>query len=111
MPTRKEAPGMKIALVARHVCAPAAPSDPYAAEQAAHVADLGRALAAEGHKVVLYGRKDAPGLPDREALAPGLTARYIKAGPPAPVPADRLASHIAEIAGHLTARWTKDAPD
>ena len=102
---------MKIALVARHVCAPAAPSEPYAAEQAAHVADLGRALAAEGHKVVVYGRKDAPGLPDRETLAPGLTARYIKAGPPAPVPADQLARHVAAIAAHLAARWKKDAPD
>jgi len=102
---------MKIALVARHVCAPAAPSDPFAAEQAAHVADLGRALAAEGHKVAIYGRKDAPRLPDRETLAPGLTARYIKAGPPAPVPADRLPQLVAEIAAHLAARWKKDAPD
>src|SRR5215472_7299252 len=111
MPTRKEAPGMKIALVARHVCAPAAPSDPYAAEQAAHVADLGRALAAAGHKVVIFGRKDAPGLPDRETLAPGLTARYIAAGPPAPVPADQLPKYVAQIAIHLTARWKKDTPD
>ena len=62
---------MKIALVARHVSAPATPSDPYAAEQAAHVAGLGRALAAQGHSVVIYARKDAPGLPDRETLAPG----------------------------------------
>ena len=102
---------MKIALVARHVCAPAAPADPYAAEQAAHVADLGRALAAAGHKVVIFGRKDAPGLPDRETLAPGLTARYITAGPPAPVPADQLPKYVAEIAIHLTARWKLDPPD
>ena len=102
---------MKIALVARHVCAPAAPSGLYAAEQAEHVADLGRALAAQGHKVVIYGRKDAPGMPDRESLAPGLTARYIKAGPPAPVPAGQLHRHVAEIAGHLSAQWRKDMPD
>jgi len=102
---------MKIALVARHVCAPAAPSGLYAAEQAEHVADLGRALAAQGHKVVVYGRKDAPGMPDRESLAPGLTARYIKAGPPAPVPAGQLHCHVAEIARHLSAQWRKDMPD
>jgi glycosyltransferase involved in cell wall biosynthesis len=102
---------MKIALVARHVCAPAAPSDLYAAEQAAHVADLGRALAAAGHKVVVYGRKDAPRLPDRETLAAGLTARYVAAGPPAPVPADQLPQHVAEIAMHLAARWKRDSPD
>jgi D-inositol-3-phosphate glycosyltransferase len=108
---RKEAQGMKIALVARHVSAPAAPSDSYAAEQAAHVAGLGKALAAQGHSVVIYARKDAPGLPDREALAPRLTGRYIKAGPPAPVPADQLAQHTAEIARYLAARWKNDTPD
>ncbi len=102
---------MKIALVARHVSAPATPSDPYAAEQAAHVAGLGRALAAQDHSVVIYARKDAPGLPDRETLAPGLTARYIKAGPPAPVPADQLPQYVAEIGRYLAARWKKDTPD
>ena len=102
---------MKIALVARHVSAPVTPSDPYAAEQAAHVAGLGRALAAQGHSVVICARKDAPGLPDRETLAPGLTARYIKAGPPAPVPADQLPQYVAEIGRHLAARWEKDTPD
>jgi D-inositol-3-phosphate glycosyltransferase len=102
---------MKIALVARHISAPVTPSDPYAAEQAAHVAGLGRALAAQGHSVVIYARKDAPGLPGRETLAPGLTARYIKAGPPAPVPADELPHYVAEISRYLSARWKKDTPD
>src|SRR6266571_7659010 len=102
---------MKIALVARHVSAPATASDLYAAEQADHVAGLGKALAAQRHNVVIYARKVAPGMPDRESLAPGLTARYIKAGPPAPVPADQLARHVAEIAAHLAARWNNDAPD
>lgn len=102
---------MKIALVARHVSAPAVPADQYAAEQTAHVADLGKALAAEGHKVVIYARKDTPGLPDRETLCPGLTARYIKAGPAAPVPADQLPQHVAEIGRYLAARWQKDTPD
>ncbi len=102
---------MKIALVARHASAPATASDMYAAEQADHVAGLGQALAAEGHKVVIYARKAEPRMPDRETLAPGLTARYISAGPPAPVPADQLPQHVAEIASYLAARWKKDTPD
>ena len=102
---------MKIALVARHVSAPVTASDLYAAEQADHVAGLGKALAAQGHNVVIYARKVAPGMPDRETLAPGLTARYIKAGPPAPVPADQLPQHVAEIARYLAARWRPDTPD
>jgi D-inositol-3-phosphate glycosyltransferase len=102
---------MKIALVARHASAPATTADPYAAEQAAHVAGLGKALAALGHTVVIYARKDAPGMPDRETLAPGLVARYIKAGPAAPLAADQLPQHVAEIARYLQARWKKDTPD
>jgi glycosyltransferase involved in cell wall biosynthesis len=102
---------MKIALVARHASVPATQSDPYAVEQAAHVAGLGKALAAQGHNVVIYARKDAPGLPDRETLAPRLTARYIKAGPPASVSADQLPQHVAEIGQYLAARWKKDTPD
>jgi glycosyltransferase involved in cell wall biosynthesis len=102
---------MKIALVARHVTAQASPSDPYAAEQAAHVAGLGKALAGRGHNVVIYARKDAPGMPDRETLARGLTVRYIKAGPSAPLPADQLPQHVAEIGRYLAARWKRDTPD
>jgi glycosyltransferase involved in cell wall biosynthesis len=102
---------MKIALVARHASTHASSADPYAAEQAAHVTGLGRALAALGHNVVIYARKDAPGLPERETLAPGLIARYIKAGPAAPLPADQLPQHVAEVARYLAARWKKDTPD
>ena len=102
---------MKIALVARHASAPATQSDQYAGEQATCVTSLGKALAAQGHNVVIYARKDAPALPDRETLAPGLTARYVEAGPPAPVPADQLPQHIAEIGRYLAARWKIDTPD
>src|SRR5262249_60778047 len=99
---------MKIALVPRHASACPTASDPYAAEQAAHVAGLGKALAAHGHNVVIYARKDAPGLPDRETLAPGLTARYITAGPPAPVPADKLPQYVAGVGRYLAQRGQKD---
>lgn len=102
---------MKIALVARHAPTSTIPADPYAAEQAAHVAGLGKALAAQGHTVTMYVRKDAPALPERATLAPGLTVRYVKAGPPAPVPADELPGYVAEISRYLAARWAKDTPD
>lgn len=102
---------MKIALVARHASGCATASDPYAAEQAVHVTGLGKALAARGHDVVIYARKDAPGLPDRQRVAPRLTACYINAGPPAPVAAGQLPRHVAEMGGHLAQRWRKDTPD
>src|SRR5258708_28656840 len=91
---------MKIALVARHASAPATQSDQYAGEQATCVTSLGKALAAQGHNVVIYARKDAPALPDRETLAPGLTARYVEAGPPPPPPPPPPPQHITASRRH-----------
>src|SRR5258708_8495021 len=91
---------MKIALVARHASAPATQSDQYAGEQATCVTSLGKALAAQGHNVVIYARKDTPALPDRETLAPGLTARYVEAGAPAPHPAPPPPQHNAATRPH-----------
>lgn len=102
---------MKIALVARHATPPTHASDPYSADQAAHLGGLGRTLAAQGHDVIIYARKDSPALPDTASIAPGLMAEYITAGPQAPVSADLLPQHAKDIALHLAARWQKNPPD
>jgi glycosyltransferase involved in cell wall biosynthesis len=101
---------MKIALVARHAVPTAYALDPYSADQAAQVNGLGRALAAKGHEVVIYVRKESPDQPDRQALAPRLSVEYLTAGPLAPVPADQLSSYVKDIAAHLSARWSKSTP-
>lgn len=121
---------MKIALVAGHVTQPARAddthgtnshyanshyanphcSDPLCADQAAHVAGLGRALAAQGHRVVVYARKDSPRLPDTAALGSRLTAQYITAGPPAQAAAGCLPSHLGAFGAGLAARWRRSAP-
>lgn len=102
---------MKIALVARHATPPVYTSDPYSADQATHVGELGRALAAQGHDVVIYARKDSPALPARASIAPRLNAEFITAGPQAPLTADQLPEHAKDIAGYLAARWQKNSPD
>jgi|GEM_PF-181602 glycosyltransferase involved in cell wall biosynthesis len=102
---------MKIALVARHATPPTRIYDPYSADQAAHVSGLGRALAAQGHDVVIYARKDSEKLPSRLSIAPRLTAEFITAGPQAPVPPDQLPQYAREIASYLAARWRKNTPD
>jgi D-inositol-3-phosphate glycosyltransferase len=102
---------MKIALVARHATPPTHALDPYSADQAAHVHGLGKALAAEGHDVIIYARKDSATLPDKESIAPRLKAEYITAGPQAPLSADQLPQYAKDVAAYLVARWEKDAPD
>jgi D-inositol-3-phosphate glycosyltransferase len=106
---------MKIALVARHITAASQPDaatgDHYSADQASHAEGLGRALAADGHRVVIYARKDSPGLPDTEMLSARLKVEYVTAGPPAPVPAQELPSHLGAFGSQLAARWSKSAPE
>jgi len=102
---------MKIALVARHATPPTYALDPYSADQAAHVSELAKALAAQGHDVVIYARKDSPSLPDKASIAPRLKAEFITAGPQAPLAADQLPQYAKDIASHLAARWQKNAPD
>ncbi len=100
---------MKIALVARHATPPTYALDPYSADQAAHVSELARALAAQGHDVVIYARKDSPTLPDKASIAPRLKAEFITAGPQAPLAADQ--QYAKDIATYLAARWQKNSPD
>ncbi|HUC56498.1 MAG TPA: glycosyltransferase [Streptosporangiaceae bacterium] len=102
---------MKIALVARHASAPSHLSDPYSEDQAVQVSGLGRALAAQGHQVVIYSRKDSASLPGRKALGPRLSAEYLAAGPPAEVPPDVLPRLAGEFADALARSWRRNKPD
>lgn len=102
---------MKIALVARHATSSNCALDPYSADQATHVSELAKALAAEGHDVVIYARKDSQTLPDKASIAPRLKAEFMTAGPQKPLAADQLPNYAKDIASYLAARWQKDSPD
>ncbi len=122
---------MKIALVARHVTAPARPTDQhktgphqadphcaephcadtYCAEHAAHVLGLGWALAGQGHRVTIYAPKSSPPMPDSAALGSRLTAQYVPARAAATVGADDAQTHLGAFGAELAARWRRTAPD
>lgn len=102
---------MKIAIVARHATPSSCALDPYSADQAAHVSELAKALAAQGHDVVIYARKDSPTLPGKASIAPRLKAEFMTAGPQGPLAADQLPHYANDIASYLAARWQKDSPD
>src|SRR5262245_3166171 len=107
---------MKIALVARHIMpsgqrADAHCADPYCDDQAAHVLGLGQALAAQGHRVVIYARKDSATLPATATLASRLAVEYLEAGPATPTPADQLSSHLGVLGSKLAARLSRAQPD
>jgi D-inositol-3-phosphate glycosyltransferase len=102
---------MRIALVAPSSDPFAAHLDPRSAAEATRVISLARALAAVGHRITIYARKDSPALPESAIVAPGVTVEHVPAGPPAPIEPDALTAHLPEFGNYLTRRWRRNRPD
>ncbi|MFH8369885.1 glycosyltransferase [Streptomyces sp. NPDC018031] len=102
---------LHIALVSEHASPLAALGGADAGGQNVHVAALAAALADRGHRVVVHTRRDAPDLPDRVPLRPGVEVRHVPAGPAEPVPKDELLPHMARFGSRLEADWRADPPD
>ena len=101
---------MRIALVAQN--SPIAPhADTDSNSATARVASLAQALAQLGHRITIYARRDAKALPDSAILAPGVTVEHVTAGPPTPLDAEKLTSHLDEFGRHLAQHWSRSRPD
>jgi D-inositol-3-phosphate glycosyltransferase len=102
---------MRIALVSEHASPLAVLGGVDAGGQNVHVAALATSLAAAGHVVDVYTRRDDPDLPERVPFAPGVTVVPVTAGPAAVVPKDDLLPLMGEFADALAAAWIADRPD
>jgi len=101
---------MKIAMVSEHASPLGAIGGVDAGGQNVHVAALASALAARGHEIVVYTRRDSAELADREPLCPGVVVEHLDAGPAAAVPKDELAPYLPAMADDLTARLARFDP-
>jgi D-inositol-3-phosphate glycosyltransferase len=105
---------MRIALVADD-CSPLTQfsqhDDARLGAQTVRVSPLARELARLGHRVTIYARRDAKGLPGSAILDPGVTVEHVTAGPPAPLSADTPAAHVAEFSSRLAQHWRRNRPD
>ncbi len=99
---------MRIALIATH--SPLAPLD-RSGSQPGQPASLARALAANGHRVTLYTRRDNAACPSTAILGNGASAEHITAGPARPLSAEQAARHLPAFAGQLTDHWRVRKPD
>lgn len=79
--------------------------------QNVHVAALSTALAARGHEVTVFTRRDSPTLPARVPLAPGVEVVHVDAGPAEAVPKDELLPYMPALADGIAAEWDRDRPD
>ena len=102
---------MRIAMVSEHASPLAALGGVDAGGQNVHVAALACALAALGNSVTVYTRRDAPKLPKRVAMAPGVVVEHVDAGPARAIPKDAIYPYVPAFAAALQRAWTEDRPD
>ena len=102
---------MRIAMVSEHANPLAAVGGVDAGGQNVHVGALARALAAQGHDVVVHSRRDAPTVRRRVQLCPGVVVDHVPAGPACEVPKDELLPHMRAFGEDLARLWAADRPD
>jgi glycosyltransferase involved in cell wall biosynthesis len=102
---------MKIAMVSEHASPLATVGGADAGGQNVHVAALSLALAAQGHEVTVYTRRECPFQPEETAFAPGVTVVHVPAGPAMIMPKDDLLPWMPDFSRWLARRWKADPPD
>jgi D-inositol-3-phosphate glycosyltransferase len=102
---------MRIAMVSEHASPLATLGGVDAGGQNVHVAALARSVAALGHEVVVYTRRDDPAPPRRVAFAPGVVVEHITAGPAREIGKDEMFGFMPEFADELRTAWRHWTPD
>jgi glycosyltransferase involved in cell wall biosynthesis len=103
---------MRIAMISEHASPLATLGGVDAGGQNAHVAELSAALAADGHEVRVYTRRDGPELPELVPLGERVDVVHVPAGPAAAVPKDELLPYMGGFAEWLGENWrTEWKPD
>jgi D-inositol-3-phosphate glycosyltransferase len=96
---------MRIAMISEHASPLAALGGVDAGGQNAHVAELSAALAADGHDIRVYTRRDSSDLPAVVPLGERVDVVHVPAGPPTALPKDELLPHMGTFAEWMAADW------
>jgi len=102
---------MRISMVSEHASPLATLGGVDAGGQNVHVAALSAALAARGHHVTVFTRRDDPRLAERMPLCPGVEVVHVAAGPASVIPKDELLPYMPAFADRLADAWRAEAPD
>jgi glycosyltransferase involved in cell wall biosynthesis len=101
---------MRIAMVSEHASPLAVLGGVDAGGQNVHVAALAEALAARGHEVAIYTRRDSPDLPRRVPLCAGVVVEHLDAGPPRQIGKDQLLPFVPAMGEELARRLPAFGP-
>jgi D-inositol-3-phosphate glycosyltransferase len=99
---------MRIAMISEHASPLAALGGEDAGGQNIHVAELSMALAAAGHDVRVYSRRDSAAIPPTVDLTAGVTVVHVPAGPAEPIPKDGLLPYMKDFGRWLVDDWRRD---
>jgi glycosyltransferase involved in cell wall biosynthesis len=99
---------MRIAMISEHASPLAALGGVDAGGQNTHVAELAGALAAEGHEIRVYTRRDSPDQPAFVPMQEGVMVAHVPAGPPEPLPKDDLLPYMRDFSRWLVDQWRGD---
>ncbi|MEV4712539.1 glycosyltransferase [Micromonospora sp. NPDC049374] len=99
---------MRIAIISEHASPLATLGGRDAGGQNTHVAELAAALAAQGHDVRVYTRRDQPHQDTVLPLGDGVSVVHVPAGPAEPVPKDELLPYMPEFGRWLARHWQDD---
>ena len=102
---------MKITFVSEHASPLAALGGVDAGGQNVHVAELAKALVAEGHLVTVVTRRDDPALAPELLTDDGYRVVHVTAGPARSVPKDDLWPHMSAFSDGLLGVLAEDRPD
>ena len=95
---------MRIAMISEHASPLSALGGVDAGGQNAHVAELAAALAAQGHEVRVYTRRESPDQP-RVAAANGFEVVHVPAGPATVLAKDDLLPYMGDFGAWMAADW------
>ncbi|HEX2153984.1 MAG TPA: glycosyltransferase [Acidimicrobiia bacterium] len=95
---------MRIALISEHASPLAKMGSVDAGGQNVYVREVASSLAAAGHTIDVFTRRDAEDLSEIVEVEPGLRVVHVPAGPAEPIPKEELTEHMAAFAAWMRNR-------
>lgn len=102
---------MRIALVSMHASPLVEPGATDTGGRSLHIAGLATALAALGHQVDVYTRRDDPHVPQRVQVTDGYDVVHVPAGPAVELGEEEALAHAGDFVEFLKDAWRTRRPD